>query len=299
MRQEMLRRLDPSLHHRFVFLGELSSAQLRSEIQACRFQVIPSIVENFANTAIDALAAGRLVVYPGNSGLDDVVGNAGLRVWPISPENLANEMSRAWNDYSLAADYGRMGWQRIQTEFNVLNVTRQRLAFYEQIRRDYADLPHPPIYDRLGEMNSQHMACVLNALAMLLHSAAGAPAAVATPGRHVLRHLENLAQRLGRPPVVWLFGAGRYTLRLLAERFLWESHGLSIAGIIDEHPRFAGMTHYLGLPIRSLQQIHADLDAGASVDAVFLSTDTLQDMFWERTASLRSRGIQTHQLDAK
>jgi hypothetical protein len=108
--------------------------------------------------------------------------------------------------------------------------------------------------------------------------------------------LKELAGRLGRKPVVWLFGAGRYTLRLLAERFLWESEGLEIAGVIDEHPRFRGVESYLGLRLRSLGEMHAALEGGERVDAILLSTDTLQEVFWERTGSLRERGVETVKL---
>jgi len=296
MQQEMIRRIDAHLRPRVTFLGELPQDQLAGEISGCRFQVIPSTVENFANTAIDAMAGCCPVVYAGGTGLDDVVGDAGLRAWPLTPENLAGQMEIAWTNPGLAGDLAARGLERIRNHFAIEQVTRQRIAFYQSVIAQKAAGDALRVFDRLGELTSMQVGCVLNALTTLLNATVGLPPTLATPGRHVKACLDELSGRLGRAPVVWLFGAGRYTLRLLAERFLWESQGLSIAGIIDEHPRFAGMTHYLGLRLRSLKAMHAALDGGEAVDALILSTDTLQEVFWERTGSLRDRGIATIKL---
>lgn len=293
MQQEMVRRMDRSVCGRVAFCGELPQAEVIKEIQACRFQVIPSVVENFANTAIDAMAAGCAVIYAGGSGLDDVVGDAGMRVWPLTAENLAAQMDAAWSDPALVAAYAQKGRERVEKEFALERVTRRRVEFYEAAKREMSNADRQRIYDRLGPLNSVQTGCLLAALTALLAATAGLPSTLATPGRHVKLRLEEIQSQLGRRPVVWLFGAGRYTLRLLAERFLWESQGFSIAGIIDEHPRFAGMTHYLGLPLRSLKQMHAAFSEGEAADAVLLSTDTLQEVFWERTASIRERGVAT------
>jgi len=296
MWQEMLRRIDPKVHGRFVFLGELPQEEVRRELSGCRFQVIPSIVENFANTAIDAFAAGRAIVYTGNTGLDDVVGDAGLRVWPLNAETLAAQMQQAWTDDRLIAEYSGRASQRVRMHFPIKQVTRRRISFYEKCIRECAQRGNRPAFERLNRMTPEQIGCVLNALADILHSCVGVEGFVSTPGRLLTAYLERLRDELGRVPTIWLFGAGRHTTRLMGERFLWESHGLALAGIIDDHARFNSSSTYLGLPVRSSSAMEAALSRGERVDSVILSTDTLQELFWTHTAPFRALGVTTVKL---
>ena len=142
-------------------------------------------------------------------------------------------------------------------------------------------------------MNSQQMISILAALTNVMQHCAGAATSIMTPGWRTLEILEKWAGTLGRPPVVWLLGVGRHTIRLLAERFIWESRGWKVAGIIDDHPRFAMQRGYLGLPIRSRSAMEAAVTAGEKVDAIILSTDTLERLFWQRTEGFRELGIET------
>ncbi len=148
-------------------------------------------------------------------------------------------------------------------------------------------------FERFKSMTPAQVGCVLNAFSDILHSCVGIDGAVSTPGRLVANHLEKLRRKLGRSPVVWLFGGGRHTTRLLGERYLWESQGIPLTGIIDDHPRFKDVGAYLGLPLRSKAAMEQALKDGESVDGIILSTDTLQELFWERTTTFRTSGVDT------
>ncbi len=82
---------------------------------------------------MDAFAAGRTVIYGGNTGLDDVVADAGIRVWPLTVENLAAEMGKALRDDAVIATYEHRGIDRVRTHFSVEKVTRQRVTFYQGV----------------------------------------------------------------------------------------------------------------------------------------------------------------------
>jgi glycosyltransferase involved in cell wall biosynthesis len=287
MLAEMMERIDPMVRDRFVYLGELSQAQVRREIEACRFQVVPSVVENFANTAIDAMAAGRTVIYGGNTGLDEVVGDAGIRVWPLTAEKLAEHMELAWKDSALSEKYARPARERVRTRFDAANVSKQRVEFYEQVVAKYEPAPR-----QWNALSAVQINAVLGALVSQMSETAGLQPAVATPGVKLADRLSEMARKLGRPPNVWLFGAGRFTTRLLGERHRWESRGFSIAGIVDEHPRFKTMENYLGLNVRGPGPLCLDIKGGLRVDGIVLSTDTLEAVFRERVRCFAELGVE-------
>ena len=287
MLARMMGRVDAAVRDRFIYIGELSQAEIRREIEGCRFQVVPSLVENFANTAIDAMALGRMVIYGGNTGLDEVVGEAGARVWPLTAEELAKAMEAAWDDHAMTADYGLRGYQRISTRFDAATITGRRVEFYEKViaERD----GRVPEWDALSAAQIQ---AILRALVGQSRATLGLPSEIPTPGRMLLVHLTKMAERLNRPPVVWLFGAGRYTTRLLGEKHLWESAGFAVAGIVDEHPRFGETPTYLGLAVKSPQQLCEEITGGARVDAIILATDALEEVFRRRSECFRELGIE-------
>jgi hypothetical protein len=253
--------------------------------------VIPSVVENFANTAIDAMALGRLVIYGGNTGLDEVVGDAGIRVWPLTPNLLAEKMELAWNDPALAQDYSLRGQQRVRTNFDPAAVSQRRIKFYQHAIFSHRSVsPHPsPQWQALSGL---HVRAILDAMIWQMSGAAGLEPQIPTPGAQLTAHFQSLNQRLKRPPIVWLFGAGRFTQRLLAERHRWESLAFKLAGIIDEHPRFAQTPSYLGLPVQNPAQLCKAIQAGLRLDAIILSTDTLQQVFRKQTQCFADLGIE-------
>ncbi len=95
---------------------------------------------------------------------------------------------------------------------------------------------------------------------------------------------------------VLLYGAGKHTTRLLAERHTWEQHGHRVIGVIDDHPRFLENPSCLGLPVRSLAAAEAAARAGEPHPPVVLSTDTYEEQFWEQTAALRAMDVPVFKL---
>jgi hypothetical protein len=244
-------------------------------------------VENFANTAIDAMARGRLVIYGGNTGLDEVVGDAGIRVWPLTAQHLAEEMERAWKNSDLLQTLAQRGLDRVRTKFDPAAVSQQRVEFYQEVIS--AGHAHEQQWKSLS---GSHIRAVLNAFVSQMSSVVGLEPQSSTPGQALTDHLHSLKEKLKRPPNVWLFGAGRFTQRLLAERHRWESRGLKIVGLIDEHRQFQDSPTHLGLPIASPAQLTEALKCGLRVDAIVLSTDTLQEVFRQRTRAFADLGIE-------
>jgi FkbM family methyltransferase len=112
--------------------------------------------------------------------------------------------------------------------------------------------------------------------------------------QRVRQSIAEARERAGRPAEVWLFGAGQHTHRAMAGQSSWSGIG-EISAIIDDDPRLAGRQVF-GLPVFGRHEARARLDAGATIDALILSTDTHQPKFSELTSPFRERGIRVVSL---
>lgn len=273
----MHQHLAPHVRPRMIFKGEVSAKEIQQELRACRFALVPSLVENFANTAADAMAAGRAVIYAAHTGVAEVVADTGISVDPPNPENLAAAMSHLYTNPALARQLGAAAHHRATTQFAETEMTARRITFYQNTIDSFraAENQHIP--------HSPHLTTALNTLA-----GHPAPNAQNSPGHRLANLLDQLQHTLGHSPKTYLFGAGRHTLRLLGERFTWESRGHAIAGIIDDHPRFTHGGTYLNLPVTNRKTF---TDTHASADAIILSTDTFEAQWLDLLAPLSARGI--------
>ena len=291
MREHVQKLLSPAVAARVEFRGELSHDQVERELRGCSFCLQPSIAENFSMTCCEAMAAGRTVIVGEGTGSVEVLGEAGLAVNPHSSTELAAAMGRLWTDRTLLVDLSQRAHQRIRAEFSPQRIAELRVAFYRdaiaRFNRNHAE--------RLRTLPAGIAGAILPALAAMTGTLAGVHRPTATPGARLLRILEQHGD--GRPLKVLLYGAGKHTARLLAERHVWESRGHRVVGLIDDHPRFAEGGTYLDLPIRSASAMERRVETAVSNGhMVILSTDTYQDQFWAQTKGLREAGVSVFRL---
>ncbi len=281
MRRHLQEALAPAVADRVTFTGELTPAEVRAELAAAAFVVLPSLRENFSLACCEAMAAGRAVIVSADTGSAEVVGDAGLVVARGSVSHLAWAMDAL---YGGGADtMGRRGFDRLGTLCEPLAVSARRVEFYRGVIARFAQ----------GRRRVADAAAVLAATARTVAALAGCDGVAASPGAR----LDAVCRRIGTGPAdVLLYGAGKHTDRLLSERHAWERHGHRVVGLIDDHPRFTAAAEHLGLPVRSLVATEAAAAAGDVVPAVVLSTDTYQGQFWDRTAGLRERGVHVFRL---
>ncbi|WP_277452456.1 glycosyltransferase family 4 protein [Janibacter sp. DB-40] len=99
------------------FLGPLDRSGVRSLLEGCRVAVVPSRLEPFGIVAVEAMAAGRGVVWSTNGGLADATGDAGWGVDPTDTAALSEAMVRAHRDPLAPSDARAhaesLGWDRI------------------------------------------------------------------------------------------------------------------------------------------------------------------------------------------
>jgi hypothetical protein len=132
--------------------------------------------------------------------------------------------------------------------------------------------------------------------AMMAHLCGVRAAQALTPGLRLLHIMDDLQRTTGAPAKVLLYGAGRHSARLLAERAVWEARGHQVVGFIDDAPRWAAGGTHLDLPVVTGAQALAQAQSGQAAASIVLSTDTFEDQFWEKTAGLRAAGVKVFRL---
>jgi hypothetical protein len=294
----MRRALRPEVRDRVVFLGELNRVQIADELTRCSFFVAPSLRESYSYVCCEALAAGRAAIVSDQTGAAEVVGEAGITFPRGNVAALAQAMSRLWTDAAECGRLSSLAWRRARQALSGEAVVARRVAFYRDVIQNHASvapvMPRSSSH-RLAKIDGfDWMQKVMAALgkrdASTLRSLIREWGTVTTPG---MRVADVLAQHAGQRKLAGgvrfhLYGAGRHTAKLLAEKSLWEAAGHRLVGLIDDHPRFKETPEVFGLPVKSSAAAAAEMDPA---EAVILSTDAFEDQFWAQSEPLRVRGI--------
>ena len=102
-----------------TFLGKVAPGEIQKVYGAMDIAVFPSLWENFPNTCLEAMAAGRGVVGSSAGGmaqqLDD--GNAGILIRPKRPREIADAVCRLLENPDLRKNLGRKARARVLAEY--------------------------------------------------------------------------------------------------------------------------------------------------------------------------------------
>ena len=107
-----VRKLD--LSKEVIFLGFVPEIDLPLIYKAADVFVFPSLYEGFGYPPLEAMACGTPVVVSGTSSLPEVVGDAGLFVDPLNPEDIAGKILKVISSPDLAERLRKAGLKRVQ-----------------------------------------------------------------------------------------------------------------------------------------------------------------------------------------
>ncbi len=300
MQQWMKSKLDAALHGRVEFTGELPPSEVSRYERAGSFVVVPSLFESFSLVAAGALAQGRPVIVSSGIGTTEVVGDAGMTFARGDAAALADAMEKLWGDAELLAELSKRAYARARERFDPAVVVPKRLAFYERVAAAAQGFDAATMDRRLAGIPAPFAGALVRPLVSLTEHLAGIrTGATLTPGQRLLEIMERLKKANGAPAQVLLYGAGRHSARVLAEKHLWESQGHRVVGFVDDAPRWNSGGAHLGLPVQTGSKILAQAIARQTLCPVVLSSDTFEDQFWEKTASLRGAGVRVLRLYGK
>ena len=294
MRAWMLKQIPERLHGRVEFTGELAPREVTAQMRAARFLALPSVVENFSLVAAQALGMGRTAVFSSGIGTTEVYGDTGVMFPNADADQLAAALASLWNDSARIDALSLAAWKRAGSEFNQEKITAKQIAFYNNViaaaKQRKRDLPEIP---------PRFATALLDPLVAMTRFACGIRDAQAalTPGHRLLRIMQQIGADARNPTArVLLYGAGRYSARLMTEKQLWAAAGHEVVGFIDDGKRSAQETHYLGLPVETRDAVMQRLLASEQIPPIVLSTDTFQHQFWEQTRELREHGVKVYKL---
>lgn len=136
MRRHLEQRLDSGLRDRVRFVDRMPRSELLARYRAASFCVFPSVFENFANTCLEAVASGRVVVVPRDSGMAEIVqdGVTGFLFENGSVADLirAIELCLAHRDRWSAM--GRAGQESLARDHEPTRLVSDKLEHYATLR---------------------------------------------------------------------------------------------------------------------------------------------------------------------
>ena len=116
---------------RVIEPGVLSDRDLHWLYARSTLFVFPTLYEGFGYPALEAMAAGTCTVVRDASSMAEVLGDAGVRVEPLTPDRLAAKLSELLRDGRLRAAYGSAAAERASA-FTGERMARQTLASYRK-----------------------------------------------------------------------------------------------------------------------------------------------------------------------
>jgi hypothetical protein len=289
-REWMLAHLDADVLSRVRFMGTKPPSEMSTAYAAARFVVAPSRFENFGTTAAEALIAGRPVIYSAGTGLEETVADAGLPARPEDPEHLAAQMIRLWTDAPLRHSLAARGTDRLKHELSIETAIARRIAFYRKTIAQPSLNPSEKIR-RLAALPPSSLHAVLQYASGITARLAAIPSSdTSSPGTRAARALEKL-RHSGKPlSSLWLYGAGQHTRRLLVEREIIQHAGTRIRGIIDDSARPGDTLFDLPLLTRTAAESQ-HRDRQITIDALILSSDSLEETLWLNSECFRRQNI--------
>lgn len=121
---------------RVSLLDQLPHAKLYPIIEGAHLVVLPSLMDNFPNACLEAMALGKAVIGTRGASFEEMLtdGETGFLVSPDSPDELAEKILAAWTDPRLKA-IGRAAQQKAR-EFAPEHTVETLLAYYYEVLKE-------------------------------------------------------------------------------------------------------------------------------------------------------------------
>jgi glycogen(starch) synthase len=136
MRAHLGERLAAGLAGRVRFVAQMPRAELFARYRAASFCVFPSVFENFANTCLEAIAVGRVVVVPRDSGMAEMVvdGETGFLFANGDTADLVRAIERCLAHRASWPQMGAAGRAYLAREFEPVRLVENKLGHYAGLR---------------------------------------------------------------------------------------------------------------------------------------------------------------------
>ena len=107
-------------------------------------RILKHHMEHDAHALLEAMSTGIPCVGAASGAISDVLEGAGLIVPPEEPQELARALRQFIEDDGMRRHYGRMGRQRILSDYSLEAVSEKYVAVYRTVQRSRGNNPHVP-----------------------------------------------------------------------------------------------------------------------------------------------------------
>lgn len=115
-----------------VFPGLVDQKDLPAFYNLASLYLYPTIIEAFPIPITEAMTCGTPIVTSHGTGLEELAGDAALKVNPLDPEEIAEAIHRVLSDPSLAEQLSHRGLERAKM-FSWRRCARQTLSVFEEV----------------------------------------------------------------------------------------------------------------------------------------------------------------------
>ena len=115
-----------------LFPGLVGQADLPVFYNLASLHLYPTIIEAFPAPITEAMACGTPIMTSHGTGLEELAGDAALKVNPLDPAEIAEVAHRLLTDQALARQLVERGFQRSKL-FNWEKCARQTLTVFEEV----------------------------------------------------------------------------------------------------------------------------------------------------------------------
>jgi glycogen synthase len=119
---------------RLTGIGPVSQSELPSLFKESAIVALPSYFENFPNTCLEAMSAGRAIIGSVNGGMRDQLddGRCGILVDPRRPKEIADGVVKLLETPELRVDFGTKARHRVLHEYSPAAILPLHLASYQK-----------------------------------------------------------------------------------------------------------------------------------------------------------------------
>jgi len=128
------------IHERVKFLGEVKNSALSQVYRKASLFVLPSLVENFSFTVLEAMASGLPIITANSTALPEEIGDAGLLFDPNDPNDLRTKIEEVLTNQSLREELIKRGTERAKM-FSWEKCAKETLAVFEEAYNEKRSRP--------------------------------------------------------------------------------------------------------------------------------------------------------------
>lgn len=115
-----------------IFTNKVSREELSCLYSGAAIFIFPSLIEGFGMPLLEAMACGAPVIASNCTAIPEVVGEAGILIEPLNPDEISQAIENVLGDMSLREGLRQKGFKRV-SRFSWEKAAGQTLSLYNEV----------------------------------------------------------------------------------------------------------------------------------------------------------------------